>query len=119
LPVWRPLSTARIADRYSWVIFNFHGYPSAVRHLLWDRPRHERFTINGYREEGTTTTPFCQLAMNGVDRYTVAIQAVRAVPELAATDAGRATIARYELARRESLAWADAHGDDHPAITGW
>ena len=51
------------------VIFNFHGYPSAIHQLIHRRPRQERFHVRGYAEEGTTTTPFDLLAMNGVDRY--------------------------------------------------
>ena len=58
------------------VIFNFHGYPSAVHQLIHRRPRQERFHVRGYAEEGTTTTPFDLLAMNGVDRYQLAIEAL-------------------------------------------
>ncbi|HET6574404.1 MAG TPA: phosphoketolase family protein [Fimbriiglobus sp.] len=95
------------------VVFNFHGYPSAVKQLLFERPRKRRFTINGYIEEGTTTTPFTLLAVNGVDRYTVAAQAVRA--------AGRAdeVAGRLERKRAELLAYAEKHGEDADEITGW
>jgi xylulose-5-phosphate/fructose-6-phosphate phosphoketolase len=103
------------------VVFNFHGYPSAVKQLLFERPRKRRFTINGYVEEGTTTTPFTLLAVNGVDRYTVAAQAVRAAagvnPALATRVeevAGRAGRKRAEL-----LAHAERHGEDADEITGW
>jgi xylulose-5-phosphate/fructose-6-phosphate phosphoketolase len=58
------------------VIFNFHGYPSAVHQLIHRRPRQERFHVRGYAEEGTTTTPFELLAMNGVDRFQLAIDAL-------------------------------------------
>ena len=51
------------------VLFNFHGYPSAVHQLIHRRPVQERFSVRGYSEEGTTTTPFELLAMNGVDRF--------------------------------------------------
>ncbi|HEX4109921.1 MAG TPA: phosphoketolase family protein [Solirubrobacteraceae bacterium] len=61
------------------VIFNFHGYPSAVHQLIHRRPRQERFHVRGYAEEGTTTTPFELLAMNGVDRYQLAIEALSRV----------------------------------------
>jgi xylulose-5-phosphate/fructose-6-phosphate phosphoketolase len=61
------------------VIFNFHGYPSAVHQLIHRRPRQERFHVRGYKEEGTTTTPFDLLAMNGVDRYQLAIEALSRV----------------------------------------
>ena len=58
------------------VIFDFHGYPSAVHQLIHRRPRQERFHVRGYAEEGTTTTPFDLLAMNGVDRFQLAIDAL-------------------------------------------
>ena len=58
------------------VLFNFHGYPSAVHQLIHRRPLQERFHVRGYIEEGTTTTPFDLLAMNGVDRYTLGIEAL-------------------------------------------
>ena len=61
------------------VLFNFHGYPSAVHQLIHRRPRQERFHVKGYIEEGTTTTPFDLLAMNGVDRYQLAIEAISRV----------------------------------------
>jgi xylulose-5-phosphate/fructose-6-phosphate phosphoketolase len=61
------------------VVFNFHGYPSAVHQLIHRRPRMERFHVRGYAEEGTTTTPFDLLAMNGVDRFQLAIDALSRV----------------------------------------
>ena len=63
--------------RYSPVIINFHGYPSAIKQVLFGRPAIERFHINGYREEGTTTTPFDMQVCNGTDRYHLVMQAIR------------------------------------------
>jgi xylulose-5-phosphate/fructose-6-phosphate phosphoketolase len=77
------------------VIFNFHGYPSAVHQLIHRRPSQERFHVRGYAEEGTTTTPFDLLAMNAVDRYTLAIDAI-----------SRADVAVSELVRGMSGAFA-------------
>jgi xylulose-5-phosphate/fructose-6-phosphate phosphoketolase len=77
------------------VIFNFHGYPSAVHQLIHRRPRQERFHVRGYAEEGTTTTPFDLLAMNGVDRFQLAIEAI-----------SRADISVSELVRGMSGAFA-------------
>ena len=68
------------------MIFNFHGYPSAIHQLIHRRPRQERFHVRGYAEEGTTTTPFELLAMNGVDRYHLAIEALSRVDVAAAED---------------------------------
>jgi xylulose-5-phosphate/fructose-6-phosphate phosphoketolase len=101
------------------VVFNFHGYPSAVKQLLWERPKHERFTINGYREEGTTTTPFTLLAMNGVDRFHVAIQAVRAASIHNSAARARAEELAKEYTRRltAALAYAKQHGEDLPEVS--
>jgi xylulose-5-phosphate/fructose-6-phosphate phosphoketolase len=70
------------------VIFNFHGYPSAVHQLIHRRPHQERFHVKGYVEEGTTTTPFDLLAMNGVDRYSLAMEALSRVDTDAAETVG-------------------------------
>jgi xylulose-5-phosphate/fructose-6-phosphate phosphoketolase len=61
------------------VIINFHGYPSAVKQLLFGRYHlhTHRFQINGYQEEGTTTTPFDMNVRNGTDRYHLIMQAIR------------------------------------------
>jgi xylulose-5-phosphate/fructose-6-phosphate phosphoketolase len=66
------------------VLFNFHGYPSAIHQLIHRRPSQARFHVRGYMEEGTTTTPFDLLAMNGVDRYQLAIEALTRADILAA-----------------------------------
>jgi xylulose-5-phosphate/fructose-6-phosphate phosphoketolase len=103
------------------VVFNFHGYPSAVKQLLFERPRKRRFRINGYVEEGTTTTPFSLLAQNHVDRYTVMIQAVRAAAEHDPTVAIQADkiAGRAERKRAELLAYAEQRGEDAEDITAW
>jgi xylulose-5-phosphate/fructose-6-phosphate phosphoketolase len=103
------------------VVFNFHGYPSAVKQLLWERPRHERFVVNGCREEGTTTSPFTLLAMNGVDRYHVLMQAVRAGvsgnPVVVAKADG--VVDRYERKLAEHQAYVTEHGEDPKEIVEW
>jgi xylulose-5-phosphate/fructose-6-phosphate phosphoketolase len=115
------------------VIFNFHGYPSAVHQLIHRRPLQERFHVRGYVEEGTTTTPFALLAMNGVDRYQLGIEtlsrvdtgaaesvrgasgafAVRDVAGAASAieDFGRTLERHKEYVRRV--------GNDPPEITEW
>ena len=59
------------------VIINFHGCPSVVKQLLFGRPNIGRFHINGYREEGTTTTPFNMHVCNRTSRYHLIMQAIR------------------------------------------
>ncbi len=107
------------ADRS--VIFNFHGYPSAVKQLIFDRDCASRFTVNGYLEEGTTTTPFSLLNQNGVDRYTVAMQALDAAsrvnPQVAAAADDLINRYRHELDNIHD--YVLAHGIDPPEITQW
>jgi len=95
------------------VVFNFHGYPSAVKHLLYDRGCGDRVTVLGYIEEGTTTTPFRMLTANHASRFDVAIHSIRATCRLShiATDAHR-LIALYQGKIREHEEYIVEHGQD-------
>ncbi len=62
------------------VIFAFHGYPGTVHQVLHGRPRPDRFHVRGYREEGTTTTPFDMVVLNRTSRFHLVIEALRRVP---------------------------------------
>ena len=99
------------------VIFDFHGYPSAIHQLLHGRPAPGRFHVKGYIEEGTTTTPFDLLAANGVTRYHVAIEALHRVRGWASR--GAALVERYERLLREHHRYIRDHGEDPPEIRGW
>ena len=115
------------------VIFNFHGYASAVHQLIHRRPAQERFSVRGYAEEGTTTTPFELLAMNGVDRYQLAIDALSRADlgiaeglgamsgQFAVRDIGQANDAIEALkSRREELrGYVVEEGNDPPEILDW
>jgi xylulose-5-phosphate/fructose-6-phosphate phosphoketolase len=115
------------------VIFNFHGYPSAVHQLIHRRPSQERFHVRGYAEEGTTTTPFELLAMNGVDRYQLAIDALSrvdmAVSEFVRGMSGefavriipgaREAIDKFSQRREEIRTQVKEIGDDPPEIKDW
>ena len=59
------------------VLFNYHGYPTELQGLLFGRPRLERMSVDGYREEGTTTTPFDMMLVNSVSRFDVATRALQ------------------------------------------
>ena len=115
------------------VLFNFHGYASAVHQLIHRRPAQERFSVRGYAEEGTTTTPFELLAMNGVDRFQLAIDALLRV-DVEASEAVRGmsgafatrTLANTQEAiteltkKRERLrAYVVEEGNDPPEILEW
>jgi xylulose-5-phosphate/fructose-6-phosphate phosphoketolase len=103
------------------VIFNFHGYPAAVKQLLFDRPAFGRFQVNGYIEEGTTTTPFDLFVQNRASRYHVVMQAARAAekfnPQVAAQV--EAVVSRYERKLAEHQAYIREHGVDPPEIADW
>ena len=93
------------------IVFNFHGYPSAVAQLLFGRQSHvarNRITIGGYLEEGTTTTPYSMLRLNGCGRWDVIIKALKAVaaqsPKLD-TDV-HVLIAHYESENRQAEKYA-------------
>jgi xylulose-5-phosphate/fructose-6-phosphate phosphoketolase len=93
------------------VIFNFHGYPNAVQALLFERPNVRRFSINGYREEGTTTTPLDMHIRNGTSRYHLVMQAVQATPRL---DPQRTQqiVAAYQQKLADHRHSIEQHGDD-------
>ncbi len=115
------------------VLFTFHGYASAVHQLIHRRPAQERFSVRGYAEEGTTTTPFELLAMNGVDRYQLAIdallrvdvdasEAVRGMSGAFATKSIAATqeaITALTQKREELRAYVTTEGNDPPEFTDW
>ncbi len=115
------------------VIFNFHGYPSAVHQLIHRRPAQERFSVRGYAEEGTTTTPFELLAMNGVDRFQLAIDALlradvkasEAVRGMSGEFASRSiaesgdAITQLSKKREELRAYVVEEGNDPPEILEW
>ena len=102
-------------------VVNFHGYPSAVKQLLYGRGTGDRWTINGYREEGTTTTPFDMLVRNGASRYHLVQQAIRAAaprnPRVGIRAAER--ISHFEYVLREFKERIEQTGDDPDEITEW
>ncbi|HEY6050382.1 MAG TPA: phosphoketolase, partial [Thermoanaerobaculia bacterium] len=104
------------------VIFNFHGYTAAIKQLCWERPGGSaRIDINGYREEGSTTTPFDMLVRNRVSRYHVVIQAAQKIakrrPSVAAH--GDEIVRLYERKIREHTVYAVENGVDPPEIADW
>lgn len=103
------------------VIFNFHGYPVAVKQLLFHRPAFGRFQINGYIEEGTTTTPFDLFVQNLASRYHIVIQAVRAVAETNSKIAAESDhiVSRYEEKLIQHHRYIRKHGEDMPEIANW
>jgi xylulose-5-phosphate/fructose-6-phosphate phosphoketolase len=72
-----PEEFVRLFTRDTEVVVAFHGYQNALHQLLHGRPRPDRFHVRGFNEQGTTTTPFDMVVLNGVDRYHLALEAVR------------------------------------------
>jgi xylulose-5-phosphate/fructose-6-phosphate phosphoketolase len=99
------------------VVFSFHGYASAVHQLLHARPNAHRFHVRGYKEEGTTTTPFDMVVLNETSRFHIAMDAIRRSRRLLPdaerlTDACRAMLARH-------AAYIAEHLEDLPEIRNW
>lgn len=103
------------------VIINFHGYPSAVRHLLFGRRHNARFHINGYQEEGTTTTPFDMNVRNGTDRYHLIMQAIRlsAIRNPAVAVRASERVHHYEYVLADFRRFIEENGVDPEEITNW
>ena len=101
------------------VLFAFHGYPSLIHQLTYRRTNHRNLHVHGYKEEGTTTTPFDMTVLNDLDRYHLVRDVVARVPGLAEDpDGGRAdAFCRAKL--DEHHAYIRAHGDDMPEIRTW
>ncbi len=98
-------------------IFAYHGYPWLIHRLTYRRAHHDDLHVRGYKEEGTTTTPFDMVMLNDLDRYHLVMDVIDRVPGLAPGAAHlRQAMADARLAAR---AWTRAHGDDHPDVANW
>ena len=99
------------------VIFAFHGYPTLIHRLTYKRTNHVNFHVHGYREEGTTTTPFDMTVLNELDRFHLAGDAVDRVARL------RPINAHFKQSLRDKLIdhrqYICEHGDDLPEIRDW
>ncbi len=103
------------------VIINFHGYPSVVKQLLFGRSNVGRFHINGYREEGTTTTPFDMHVRNRTSRYHLIMQAIELASAQNPRVAARAVscVHHYEYVLQDHKRFIQENGDDPADITNW
>ncbi|MER7332214.1 MULTISPECIES: phosphoketolase family protein [unclassified Micromonospora] len=99
------------------VIFAYHGYPWLIHRLTYRRTNHINLHVRGYKEEGTTTTPFDMVMLNDLDRFHLVIDVIDRVPGLAA----RAAHLRQEMvdARQSCRDYTRRHGEDDPRVAEW
>jgi xylulose-5-phosphate/fructose-6-phosphate phosphoketolase len=103
------------------VIFNFHGYTAAIKQMYWERPQNQRFDVNGYREEGTTTTPFGMHVVNRTSRYHVVMQAAEKIAARSPGVSSKAEdlVRRYNTKIRQHRHYIKEFGMDPPEIASW
>ncbi len=99
------------------IVFAYHGYPWLIHRLTYRRTNHGNLHVRGYKEEGTTTTPFDMVMLNDLDRFHLVIDVIDRVPGLAAR-AGHIRQAMQDR-RLEARAYTREHGQDDPEISGW
>jgi xylulose-5-phosphate/fructose-6-phosphate phosphoketolase len=99
------------------VIFAFHGYPSMIHKLTYRRRNHHNIHVRGYKEEGTTTTPFDMVVLNNLDRYQLALDAIVRIPRL--RDRVEAAKQRYWTTMERHKLYVGEHGQDMPEVLNW
>jgi xylulose-5-phosphate/fructose-6-phosphate phosphoketolase len=99
------------------IVFAYHGYPWLIHRLTYRRRNHANLHVRGYKEEGTTTTPFDMVMLNDLDRFHLVMDVIDRVPGLTSTDAHL----RQEMqdSRLAARAWTREHGEDHPDVRDW
>ncbi|WP_446219294.1 phosphoketolase family protein [Micromonospora sp. IBHARD004] len=106
-----------IFTRDKQIIFAYHGYPWLIHRLTYRRTNHDNLHVRGYKEEGTTTTPFDMVMLNDLDRFHLVIDVIDRVPGLAA----RAAHLRQEMvdARQACRDYTRRYGEDDPRVAEW
>ena len=99
------------------VIFAYHGYPWLIHRLTYRRNNHDNLHVRGYKEEGTTTTPFDMTVLNEIDRFHLAGDAVDRVPRLQRIGGHFKQFLRDKLVEHKK--YICEHGDDMPEIRDW
>jgi len=99
------------------VIFAYHGYPWMIHRLTYRRKNHDNIHVRGYKEEGTTTTPFDMVMLNDLDRFHLVIDAIDRVPSLQGV--GVSVRQQMEDQRVLARAYTRDYGDDLPSVRDW
>ncbi|HYL40271.1 MAG TPA: phosphoketolase family protein [Candidatus Binatus sp.] len=99
------------------VVFAYHGYPWLIHRLVYRRTNHDNIHVRGYKEEGTTTTPFDMVMLNDLDRFHLVMDVIDRVPglERRAGHLRQAMVDRRVRARQ----WTRDHGEDEPDVRDW
>ena len=99
------------------VIFAFHGYPALIHRLTYRRANHDNLHVHGFKEEGTTTTPFDMVVLNDLDRFHLVLSAVERVPKLQKTG----TLVKQKMRDKliEHKRYIRERGEDMPEIRDW
>ena len=99
------------------VIFAFHGYPLLIHELTYRRTNHDNIHVRGFKEEGTTTTPFDMVVLNELDRFHLAGDVIDRVPGLGSRAAYVKQVLRNKLLDHKT--YIHEHGQDMPEIRNW
>lgn len=99
------------------VIFAYHGYPYMIHRLTYNRANHGNMHVRGFREKGTTTTPFDMVVLNELDRFHLATEAIRRISALASK--GLAARHAFHAKLTEHHRYVREHGRDMPEIENW
>jgi xylulose-5-phosphate/fructose-6-phosphate phosphoketolase len=99
------------------IVFAYHGYPWLIHRLAYRRTNHANMHVRGYKEEGTTTTPFDMVMLNDLDRFHLVMDVLDRVPGLGT----RTAHLRQEMVdqRLRARMWTREHGDDTPEVHDW
>ena len=99
------------------VVFAFHGYPAMIHKLTYRRHNHHNIHVRGFKEEGTTTTPFDMVVLNNLDRYQLAFDAIQRIPRFSG-EVEEARARYWTIMERHKL-YISEHGEDMPEVRDW